>query len=215
MRAVRPNAPAIPRRLTNLLLLGLVVGLAGSGVLGWVLPADLAWPFWHAHRALGAGLLLALGLAASLLARQLRIPGLVLFLGIGMLAGSDVLGLLVFTDYDLAEDVASRSSAETNGYLHKRSGSEELLDAIRRVAAGEKVWEARERVGGRDSAIHAALLEDANLTPRELEVLAMKLGRRTNAEIADALHISLNTVKHHVTNIYKKLAKTRNDLLQT
>jgi DNA-binding CsgD family transcriptional regulator len=42
----------------------------------------------------------------------------------------------------------------------------------------------------------------------------MKLHRRTNAEIADALHISLNTVKHHVTSIHKKLEKTRKDLLR-
>jgi DNA-binding CsgD family transcriptional regulator len=49
---------------------------------------------------------------------------------------------------------------------------------------------------------------------RELEVLAMKLRRYTNAEIANALHISRNTVKHHVTNIYKKLEKTRKDLLR-
>jgi two-component system, NarL family, response regulator DevR len=121
--------------------------------------------------------------------------------------------ILLFTDYDLAEDAASRSSAETNGYLHKRSGSEELLDTIRRVAAGEKVWKARERVGEWGSVSHVAL-EDAHLTPRELEVLAMKLRRRTNAEIADALHISLNTVKHHATSIYKKLEKTRKDLLR-
>ncbi|MBW3607029.1 MAG: potassium/proton antiporter [Actinobacteria bacterium] len=49
-----------------------------------------------------AGLLLALGLAASLLAGRLRIPGLVLFLGVGMLVGSDGLGLISFTDYELA-----------------------------------------------------------------------------------------------------------------
>jgi two-component system response regulator DevR len=119
--------------------------------------------------------------------------------------------ILVFTDYDLAEDVVSRTSAETNGYLHKRSDREELLGTIRRIAAGEKVWEAGERVGGRESVILAAQ-EDAHLTPRELEVLAMKRRRRTNTEIADALHISLNTVKHHVTNIYKKLEKSRKDL---
>jgi DNA-binding NarL/FixJ family response regulator len=120
--------------------------------------------------------------------------------------------ILIFTAYNLAEDVASRSLSGANGYLHKCSDSEELLDTMRRVAAGENVWEARERVGERRPVIHAAL-EDAHLTPRELEVLAMKLRRRTNAEIASSLHISLNTVKHHVTSIYKKLEKSRKDLL--
>ena len=54
---------------------------------------------------LAAGLLLALGLAASLLAGRLRIPGLVLFLGVGMLVGSDGLGLVAFADYDLARTI--------------------------------------------------------------------------------------------------------------
>ena len=42
----------------------------------------------------------------------------------------------------------------------------------------------------------------------------MKLRRRTNGEIADSLHISPNTVKHHVTSIYKKLEKTRKELFR-
>ena len=54
---------------------------------------------------LAAGLLLALGLAASLLAGRLRIPGLVLFLGVGMLVGSDGLGLIAFNDYELARTI--------------------------------------------------------------------------------------------------------------
>lgn len=52
-----------------------------------------------------AGLLLAAGLAASLLAGRLRLPSLVLFLGIGMLVGSDGLGWVDFADYELARDV--------------------------------------------------------------------------------------------------------------
>jgi cell volume regulation protein A len=52
-----------------------------------------------------AGLLLALGLAASLLAGRLRIPGLVLFLGVGMLLGSDGLELIPFEEYELARTI--------------------------------------------------------------------------------------------------------------
>jgi cell volume regulation protein A len=54
---------------------------------------------------LAAGVLLALGLGASLLAGRLRIPGLVLFLGLGMLLGSDGLGRIEFSDYELARTI--------------------------------------------------------------------------------------------------------------
>jgi potassium/hydrogen antiporter len=52
-----------------------------------------------------AGLLLTGGLAASLMAGRIRLPGLVLFLGLGMLVGSDALGWIDFSDYHLAETI--------------------------------------------------------------------------------------------------------------
>jgi potassium/hydrogen antiporter len=58
-----------------------------------------------AQLILVAGALLACGLLASLAASRLRIPGLVLFLGVGMLLGSDGVGWLDFADYALARRV--------------------------------------------------------------------------------------------------------------
>ncbi|HWV88323.1 MAG TPA: potassium/proton antiporter [Capillimicrobium sp.] len=52
-----------------------------------------------------AGLLMAAALAGSLLAGRLRVPGLLLFLAIGMVIGSDGLGLLDFSDYEMARNV--------------------------------------------------------------------------------------------------------------
>lgn len=52
-----------------------------------------------------AGLLLASGLAVSLVADRVRVPSLVLFLGVGMLIGSDVLDLVPFSDYDAARKI--------------------------------------------------------------------------------------------------------------
>src|SRR5215211_423597 len=52
-----------------------------------------------------AGALLAAALAASLLAGRIRIPGLVVFLGLGMAIGSDGAGWIDFDDYDLARTV--------------------------------------------------------------------------------------------------------------
>jgi cell volume regulation protein A len=57
------------------------------------------------ERILIVGALLAVALAASLVAGRLRVPGLVLFLGVGMAVGSDGLGLIDFSDFDLAETI--------------------------------------------------------------------------------------------------------------
>ncbi|MEA2330380.1 MAG: potassium/hydrogen antiporter [Thermoleophilaceae bacterium] len=52
-----------------------------------------------------AGALLAAGIAASLLAQRVRLPGLLLFLGLGMVIGSDGLGWIAFNDYELARTI--------------------------------------------------------------------------------------------------------------
>jgi cell volume regulation protein A len=52
-----------------------------------------------------AGALMALALAASFVASRIRVPGLILFLAIGMLVGSDGAGWISFSDYELASDI--------------------------------------------------------------------------------------------------------------
>src|SRR3712207_3235184 len=54
---------------------------------------------------LATGALLAAALAASLLAGRLRVPGLLLFLAVGMLVGSDGVGLIEFDDYEVARTI--------------------------------------------------------------------------------------------------------------
>ena len=62
----------------------------------------------NAQRILAAGALLAAGVVASLLANRLRLPALVLFLGLGMLIGTDGLGWIDFENYQLARLSAAR-----------------------------------------------------------------------------------------------------------
>lgn len=59
----------------------------------------------YADSILIAGLLLALAISTSVMARRARVPGLVLFLGIGILVGPDGLGIVEFVDIDLAQTV--------------------------------------------------------------------------------------------------------------
>src|SRR4029079_7490232 len=57
------------------------------------------------ERILIVGALLSAGLLASLLASRVRVPGLVLFLGVGMAVGSDGAGWIAFDDYNTARTV--------------------------------------------------------------------------------------------------------------
>jgi potassium/hydrogen antiporter len=79
------------------------------------------------HLILGAGALLAAGLIASFIAVRVRVPSLVLFLGVGMLVGSDGLDWISFSDYRLARTIGVISLALilfegglTSGILHLR-----------------------------------------------------------------------------------------------
>jgi potassium/hydrogen antiporter len=79
------------------------------------------------HLILAAGALLAAGLVASFVAARVRVPSLVLFLGVGMLVGSDGLGWITFDNYRLARTIGVVSLALilfegglTSGLVHLR-----------------------------------------------------------------------------------------------
>lgn len=101
--------------------------------------------------------------------------------------------------------------AGASGYLLKSSSSDELLDAVRRVAAGEPVFtpslaglvldEFRRVTTGET----AARDDEPRLTPRENEVLKLVAKGYTYREIGEKLFISTKTVQNHVQNILTKL----------
>src|ERR1700739_2012090 len=79
------------------------------------------------HLILAAGALLAAGLLASFVAVRLRVPSLVLFLGVGMLVGSDGLGWITLDNYRIARTSGVGSLALilfegglTSGLVHLR-----------------------------------------------------------------------------------------------
>src|SRR5438270_2242876 len=79
------------------------------------------------HLILAAGALLAAGLVASFIAMRVRVPSLVLFLGVGMIVGSDALGWIPFDNYRLARTIGVIAltlilfeGGLTSGLLHLR-----------------------------------------------------------------------------------------------
>jgi DNA-binding NarL/FixJ family response regulator len=90
--------------------------------------------------------------------------------------------------------------AGAKGYVLKNALDLELSAAIRKVAAGESVFDPKVEQ-------RAALKGERNaaLTPRELEVLQMIVDGKSNKEIATALELSANTVAVHRANIMNTL----------
>lgn len=111
--------------------------------------------------------------------------------------------VLVLTTYDTDEAIVRAVEAGAAGYMLKDSPTEDLVQAVRRAAAGETVL---------SPPITKRLVERMHkvspdaLTSREIDVLREVANGNTNAEIAERLHISEATVKTHLIHIYDKLA---------
>ena len=101
-----------------------------------------------------------------------------------------------------SEDTLVRQAmaAGARGYILKNAIDLELVDAIRRVAAGEKVLASQLT---REPGLKGE--RGASLTARELEVLQLIVSGKSNKEIASQLELSVNTVAVHRANIMDTL----------
>jgi DNA-binding NarL/FixJ family response regulator len=118
--------------------------------------------------------------------------------------------VLILTTFDLDEYVYEALRAGASGFLLKDAGAEELLHAIRVVAAGEALlspsitrrliadYARRPPTSERPAAL-------AELTPRELEVLRFVARGLSNSDIARQLVLGEATIKTHVARIFQKL----------
>jgi len=119
--------------------------------------------------------------------------------------------VLILTTFDLDEYVFDALRAGASGFLLKDAGADELLHAVRIIAAGDallapsitrRLIEDYARRPIPNSASPAALTD---LTPRETEVLRYVARGLSNADIARELVVSEATVKTHVARVFTKL----------
>jgi len=152
-------------------------------------------------------------LAPDVLLLDLRMPGRD---GIATLEalrerGSEV-PVLILTTFDDDELVLRALRAGARGYLLKDVALEELVGAIRALAAGETLVQPAltdrllRGIGTRpepDDFAHLPTPEP--LTPRETEILRLLASGFTNRQIADALFLAEGTVKNHISTVLAKL----------
>ena len=104
--------------------------------------------------------------------------------------------VIVLTTYRDEDYIFPSLRAGARGYLLKDASREELAAAIRAVHRGESLL---------DPQIADQAKSREGLTARELEVLRLMGAQHSNAQIAEKLFVSENTVKTHVSNILSKL----------
>ena len=121
--------------------------------------------------------------------------------------------VLILTTFDRDDYLFEALQAGASGFLLKNSTPEQLIDAVRVVAAGDALLSPRvtrrviERFGTQtDAAKHPdAPSELDTLTDREAEVLQLVAQGLSNAEIARSLFVGEATVKSHVSKVLQKL----------
>src|SRR5215217_4180550 len=131
-----------------------------------------------------------------------------------ILEASPSTSICVLTMQDEPAFARRALGAGARAYVLKEAADDELVEAVRRAAAGETYLNPQ--LGARMAAEPAtAPGPPGDLSPRELEVLRMIALGHTNAEIAEGLFLSIRTVESHRAHIQQKLRRSsRADLVR-
>jgi DNA-binding NarL/FixJ family response regulator len=158
---------------------------------------------------------LARRLKPDVVLMDIRMPGMDGIQATRALAGPGVeepMKVLMLTTFGLDEYVVESLRAGASGFLLKDAPAEDLVEAIRIVAAGEALLAPSvtrrllDRVASRlPPANEDTIPALSELTDREMEVLKLMARGLSNAEIAEKLVVSETTVKTHVSRVLAKL----------
>ena len=112
--------------------------------------------------------------------------------------------VIMLTSFIDDKEVYAAIDAGVDSYILKTSSADAIADAVRKTYNGESVFEAEVMTKMRNRMNQRAALHEM-LTEREMEILMLIAKGYSNQEIADASHITIKTVKTHVSNILSKL----------
>ncbi len=151
---------------------------------------------------------LAARLAPDVIVMDLRMPGVDGITATGrILAERPATRIVVLTTFGDDDHLYPALAAGACGFLLKDAPPADLLDGIRRAAAGESPFsqEVLRRLVQRAVAARVEQPRPVNgLTARERDVLELVADGLSNTEIADRLHIGVTTVKTHITSLMTK-----------
>jgi len=118
-------------------------------------------------------------------------------------SGQESPRVVVLSMHDDEELVANAVRAGAHGYVLKSASRNDLVAALRHVAAGGQRFDevvVRALLSEQRKEDHAALLSE-----REVEILRLIASGCSNKQVAERLYISLSTVKTHLDDVYRKL----------
>lgn len=125
--------------------------------------------------------------------------------------------VLILTVYDDNDNIFNALKAGASGYLLKRSSPAEILKAIIEVKEGGAPMStqiARKVVASLREPVADLTTDGETLSEREMEVLGYMSKGYSEKEIAEKMHVSVNTVKTHRKHIYHKLhIRSRSEIL--
>ncbi|MBN6756597.1 MULTISPECIES: response regulator transcription factor [Staphylococcus] len=112
--------------------------------------------------------------------------------------------VVMLTSYIEDNEVYRALDSGVDSYILKTTSASDIAEAIRKTYNNESVFEAEVLVKMRNRMKQRAELYEM-LTEREMEILLLIAKGYSNQEIASASHITIKTVKTHVSNILSKL----------
>mgnify|MGYP002718337110 FL=1 len=112
--------------------------------------------------------------------------------------------VVMLTSFIEDKEVYRALDAGVDSYILKTTSASDIAEAVRKTYRGESVFEPEVLVKMRNRMKKKAELYEM-LTEREMEILLLISKGYSNQEIASASHITIKTVKTHVSHIFSKL----------